>query len=72
MFEIFIIQEPSTGSRDVPHKSWFPSVQPLWRLLDTNKLTNTQTIKQTNRHADKQSRDEDNYISSLQEWSEEL
>ena len=36
------------------------------------KQTNTQTIKQTNRHADKQSIDEDNYISSLQEWSEEL
>ena len=34
------------GSRDVLHKIWAWSVQPFWRLLDTNKQTNEQTDRQ--------------------------
>jgi len=34
-----IIHKPSLGSRNVPHKIWAWSVQPFWRLLDTNKQT---------------------------------
>jgi len=34
-----IIHKPSLGSREVPHKIWARSVQPFWRLLDTNKQT---------------------------------
>ena len=47
IFEILIIHEPSLGSLDVPQKIWARSVQPFWRLLDTNKQTNRQTDKQT-------------------------
>ena len=45
VFEILIIQKPSHGSYEVPHKIWAQSVQPFWRLLDTNKQTDTQTSK---------------------------
>ena len=40
--------KPFLGSREVPQKVLTWSVQPLWRLLDTNGQTETQT-------ADKQS-----------------
>ena len=43
IFEILIIHKPSLWSRDVPQKIWARSVQPFWRLLDTNKQTNRQT-----------------------------
>ena len=39
IFEILIIHKPSLWSRDVPQKNWTRSVQPFWRLLDTNKQT---------------------------------
>ena len=39
IFEILIIHEPSLGSLDVPQKIWARSVQPFWRLLDTNRQT---------------------------------
>ena len=39
VFEILIIHKPSLGSLDVPHKIWARSVQPFWRLLDTNRQT---------------------------------
>ena len=42
-FKILIIHKPSMWSRDVPQKIWAWSVQPFWRLLDTNKQTNGQT-----------------------------
>jgi len=32
-------------SHDVPQKIWARSVQPFWRLLDTNKQTDKQTDK---------------------------
>ena len=35
-----MIHKPSLGSLDVPQKIWARSVQPFWRLLDTNKQTN--------------------------------
>ena len=40
IFQILIIHKPSLGSREVPHKIWARSVQPFWRLFDTNKQTN--------------------------------
>ena len=43
IFEILIIHKPSLGSREIPHKIWAQSVQPFWRLLDTNKQTDRQT-----------------------------
>ena len=39
IFEILIFHKPSLGSLDVPQKIWARSVQPFWRLLDTNKQT---------------------------------
>ena len=33
------------GTCEVPHKMWARSVQPFWRLLDTNRQTNKQTDK---------------------------
>jgi len=39
------VHKPSLGSSKVPHKIWTRSVQPFWRLLDTNKQTNTQTSR---------------------------
>ena len=45
IFEILIIHKPSLGSLDVPQKIWARSVQPFWRLLDTNKQTDKQTDK---------------------------
>jgi len=33
------IHKPSLWLRDVPQKIWARSVQPFWRLLDTNKQT---------------------------------
>ena len=47
-FKIFIIRKPSLWSRDVPQKNWARSVQPFWRLLDTNRQ---KTDKQTDRQA---------------------
>ena len=35
---------PSMGSREVLQKMWFHSVQPFWRLLDTNKQTVKKSI----------------------------
>ena len=37
-----IIHKPSLGWRDVLHKMWARSVQPFWRLLETNKQTDRQ------------------------------
>jgi len=45
MFEILIIHKPSLGSCEVPQQIWARLVQPFWRLLDTNKQTDTQTSK---------------------------
>ena len=42
IFEILIFHKPSLGCLDVPQKIWARSVQPFWRLLDTNKQTNRQ------------------------------
>ena len=39
IFEILIIHKPSLVSLDVPQQIWARSVQPFWRLLDTNKET---------------------------------
>jgi len=47
IFDNLIIHKPSLGSRDVPHKIWSRSVQPFWRLLETNT--------QAKKHTDKQS-----------------
>jgi len=44
-----IIHKSSLGSREVPQKIWAQSVQPFWRLLDTNKQTDVQTPKQTDK-----------------------
>ena len=49
IFEILIIHKPSLGSLDVPQKIWARSVQPFWRLLDTNRQTDRQTPKQTDK-----------------------
>ena len=46
IFENLIIHKPSLGSRDVPQKIWARSVQPFWRLLDTNGQTDRQTDRQ--------------------------
>ena len=43
IFEILIIHKPSLGSLDVPQKIWARSVQPFWRLLDTNRQTDIKT-----------------------------
>ena len=43
-FKIFIIYKPSLWSCDVTQKIWAQSVQPFWRLLDTNKQTPKQLI----------------------------
>ena len=45
IFENLIIHKPSLGSREIPQKIWTRSVQPFWRLLDTNRQTNRQTDK---------------------------
>ena len=39
IFKILIIHKPSLGSREFSQKIWARSVQPFWRLLDTNKQT---------------------------------
>jgi len=39
IFKISIFHKPSLGSLDVPQKIWIRSVQPFWRLLDTNRQT---------------------------------
>ena len=44
-----IFHKPSLGSLDVPQKIWARSVQPFWRLLDTNNQTDRQTPKQTDK-----------------------
>ena len=46
IFEILIFHKPSLGSLDGPQKIWARSVQPFWRLLDTNKQTDRQTDRQ--------------------------
>ena len=46
IFKILIIQKPSVRSRDIRHTVWAGSVQPFWRLLDTNRQ---QTPKQTSK-----------------------
>ena len=46
IFENLIIHNSSAGSREIPQKIWARSVQPFWRLLDTNKQTNKQTDRQ--------------------------
>ena len=38
-FVILSVQKPSLGSCEVPKKVWARSVQPFWRILDTNKQT---------------------------------
>ena len=49
IFEILMIHKLSLESLDVPQKIWARSVQPFWRLLDTNKQTDRQTDKQTDK-----------------------
>ena len=39
-FPILLFQKPYLGSCEVPHKYLARSVQPFWRLLDTNGQTN--------------------------------
>ena len=39
IFQFLIIHKPSLGCREVPNKIWARSVQPFWRLLDTNGQT---------------------------------
>ena len=51
IFENLIIHKPFLGSHDVPQKIWARSVQPFWRLLDTNRQTDKQTNRQTDRQA---------------------
>ena len=46
IFEILMIHKPSLESLDVPQKIWARSVQPFWRILDTNKQTDRQTDRQ--------------------------
>ena len=40
-FTFFYIHKPSLVSREIPipQKNWIRSVQPFWRLLDTNRQT---------------------------------
>ena len=45
-FQNSIIHKPVLGSREVPNKIWARSVQPFWRLLDTNKQIPTQKDRQ--------------------------
>ena len=45
IFEILMIHKPSRESLDVSQKIWAWSVQPFWRLLDTNRQTDRQTDK---------------------------
>ena len=35
-FDILLVHKPSY---EIPHKIWARSMQPFWRLLDTNKQT---------------------------------
>ena len=46
-FLILITHKPSMESGEVPHKIWARSVQPFWRLLDTNKQTDRHPPRQT-------------------------
>ena len=41
----FIIYKLSLGPSEIPQKFWAQSVQPFWRLFDTNKQTYKQTDK---------------------------
>ena len=41
-FLILIIYKPYLGTCEVPHTIWARSIQPFWRLFDTNKQTNRQ------------------------------
>ena len=45
-FENLIMYKFSLGSREVQIKIWAWSVQPFWRLLDTNRQTASQVDKQ--------------------------
>ena len=45
VFVILSIHKPSLGSCEVPHKIWARSVQPFWRLLDSNR-SDRQTARQ--------------------------
>jgi len=40
--KIWLSINRTLGSRKAPHKIWSQSVQPFWRLLDTNKQTDRQ------------------------------
>jgi len=44
IFENLIIHKPSLGSREVPHKNFARSVQPLYIFLDINGQTEKQSI----------------------------
>ena len=55
IFENLIIHKPSPGSREFPQKILAWSVQPFWRLLDTNKQTDNLNL----------------YIDSLYTWYQE-
>ena len=52
LFVILSIHTPSLGSCEVSHKIWARSVQPFWRLLDTNR----QPYKQSK------------YIAEMKDW----
>ena len=45
IFENFMLHKPYLRPHEVPQKIWARSVQPFWRLLDTNKQTDKQTDK---------------------------
>ena len=47
LFFIYIIHKPSLWWRDVPQKIWARSVQPFWRLLDTNRQTGLTRARKT-------------------------
>jgi len=50
IFEIFIFHKPSLGSLNVPQKIGARSVQPFWRLLDTNRQTDKPNLYIDNIH----------------------
>ena len=53
IFEILFVHKPSLGSCEVPVplKIWTRSVHPFWHLLDSNKLTNKKTYRQTDKQS---------------------
>ena len=44
LLKFWLSIKPSLGLCEVPQKIWARSVQPFWRLFDTNKQTDKQSI----------------------------